>query len=128
MARNPNLAKYAFTSETGREASKKSAEVRRKNAAERKAMKETLELLMRMSMKKGKVTSAEDIMNLAEAQGKNVSVQTAIGLAAVKRATSGDMQAITFIRDQLGEKPSDKVQVDQSITIEEYAKNHKVKL
>lgn len=125
---NKDLVKYQFNSETAKAAAAKSVEVRRKNAAERKALKETLEILMRTSMKKGKVTSTEDIMNLAEAQGKNVTVQTAIALAAVKRATSGDMQAISFIRDQLGEKPSDKVQVDQSITIEEYAKNHTVKL
>ena len=117
-----------FTSETAREAQKKSAEVRHRNTVERKQMKQTLEILMRMAMKKGKVNSPEEIMNLADAQGKNVDVQTAIGIAAVKRATSGDMQAITFIRDQLGEKPSDKVEVDQSLTIETWAKNNKVEL
>ena len=46
----------------------------------------------------------------------------------VQRAMMGDVQAAQYIRDTVGEKPSDKVEVDQSLTIEAWAKKNKVKL
>lgn len=117
-----------FTSETGREAQKKGLAVRRKNIEERKKMAETLDVLLKKAKRKGKMVNASDIENLADAEGLNVDTQTAILVALVQRATMGDVQAIQFIRDTIGEKPTDKVEIDESKTIETWAKTHEIKL
>ena len=67
-------------------------------------------------------------MNMEEAEDLNIPVQTAIHLAMIKRALMGDVQAAQYIRDTVGEKPTDKVEMDQSLTIESWAKSHDVKL
>lgn len=117
-----------FTSETAREAQKKSAQKKSEYAKARKSMRDDMKLLLKMSIKKGSMVLPEDIENLAESLGMNVPVQTAINIAIVQRAMLGDVQAAQFIRDTIGEKPSDKVEVDQSLTVETWAKNHNVKL
>ena len=58
----------------------------------------------------------------------NISVQNAIDIAMVERAMLGDVQAAQYIRDTVGEKPTDKVELDSNLTIESWAKNHKLKL
>lgn len=106
----------------------KGAQAVAEKARKRKAMKEDLNILLNLSLKKGQMVYSEDIQSLAEAEGKNISVQTAIDIAMVQRAMMGDVQAAQYIRDTVGEKPSDKVEVDQSLTIEAWAKKNKVKL
>ena len=51
-----------------------------------------------------------------------------MNIAMIKRAIMGDVSAYLAIRDTLGEKPSDKLEIDSNLTVEEWAKNHKVKL
>jgi len=106
----------------------KGAEKRRQMNAERRAMKEDLNVLLKLTLKKGDLASVDDVLSLEEAQTKNVTVQQAMNIAMVQRALLGDVQAMQFIRDTLGEKPSDKVELDQNLTIEAWAKKHKVKL
>lgn len=101
---------------------------RKENIQKRKAMKEDLNILLKLTLKKGDSVSTDEILSLADAEGKNISVQTAMNIAMVQRAMLGDVQAYLAIRDTIGEKPSDKVQVDQSLTIESWAKSHNVKL
>lgn len=105
-----------------------SVEARRRNTAERTKMRDELNTLLKLSLKKGDLVTKDDVLNLEEAQEKNVSVQTAINVAMIQRAIMGDVQAATWVRDTLGEKPTDKVELDQSLTIEAWAKNHDVKL
>ena len=120
---------YQITKENAREMQARGVAKHKENVAKRKKMKEDLDILLRISKKKnGKIRSAEQIQSLAEAENVNCDAQTAILVATVQRAMAGDMQAVQFIRDTIGEKPSDKVEIDASKTIEEYAKNHKVKL
>ena len=107
---------------------KKSGEVRREKARLRKTLRENFDILLSKPLKKGKMMTAEDIQNMAETKDMNVDAQTAILLATIQRAMLGDVQATQFIRDTIGEKPSDKVEVDQSLTIEAWAKKNKVKL
>lgn len=114
--------------ERARELQKRGTEVRRAKAEARKTMKYTLDILLSKSLRKGALVLPDDITNMAEAEGMNVDVQTAINIAVIQRAMMGDVQAIQFIRDTIGEKPSDKVELDQSLTIESWAKSHKVKL
>ena len=106
----------------------KGLEARRRNSAQRKKIREDLANLLTISLKSGQVVSGEDVMNLEEAQEMNLPVQTAINISMIKRALMGDVQAAQYIRDTVGEKPTDKVEMDQSLTIESWAKSHDVKL
>lgn len=110
------------------ESKQKALENRAETYRKRKLFKETISTLLSKSLKKGELATADDIMSLAEMDGKNVDVQTAILIAVVQRALMGDMTAVQFLRDTVGEKPSDKVEVDQNFTVESWAKRHKVKL
>lgn len=110
------------------ELAKQGVAKREENRAKRKAMKEDLNILLKLTLKKGDMAFAEDVLSLEEAQDMNISVQTAMDIALVQRALMGDVQAYLAIRDTVGEKPSDKVELDQSLTIESWAKNHEVKL
>ena len=119
---------FEKNSEYAREMARKGAIIRNKKAAERKKMKEDLNTLLKIALKRGDITDPEDILNLKEAENMNLPVQTAINIAMLKRALLGDVQAAQYIRDTVGEKPTDKVEVDASQTIEAWAKSHKVKL
>ena len=107
---------------------RRGAETKKRNNAERKKMKSDLDLLLRMALKHGDIVDPEDVLSLEEAQEINLPVQTAISISMIKRALLGDVQAAQYIRDTVGEKPSERVQMDQSLTIESWAKSHSVKL
>ena len=77
----------------------------------RKEMKETLDILLNMPMKKGKVYTAEDIKCFADLKGKNITIDQAMMVCLVQKALKGDLNAIGMVRDTIGEKPSDKVEV-----------------
>lgn len=86
---------------------KKSGEVRRK----KKALKETLDVLLSMPMKSGKHTDIEAIKNFTALKGKNISVQEAIAIAMLQKAMKGDEKAAAWVRDTAGQKPTDKVEM-----------------
>lgn len=117
-----------ITSEEAREMQRIGAQKLKERNASRKQMKFTIDTLLSKSLKKGELCTADDVMSLAEMDGKNIDVQTAIMIAVVQRALMGDMSAVQFLRDTVGEKPSDKIELDSSLTVETWAKKHKVKL
>lgn len=117
-----------ITSEEAREMQRIGAQKVKERNASRKQMKFTIDTLLSKSLKKGELCTADDVMSLAEMDGKNIDVQTAIMIAVVQRALMGDMTAVQFLRDTVGEKPSDKIELDSSLTVEAWAKKHKVKL
>lgn len=123
-----NLRKLKKGDPESKRISKLGNEAVKEKARKRRAIREDLDILLNLSLKKGQMVYSEDIQSLAEAEGKNISVQTAIDIAMVQRAMMGDVQAAQYIRDTVGEKPSDKVELDQSLTIEAWAKKNKVKL
>lgn len=82
---------------------------------EKKAMKDTLEMILGLSLKKGKKANVESVQSLAELKGKNISVQEAIAIAMAQRAMKGDVSAVAFIRDTTGQKPTDKVKMSGEI-------------
>ncbi|MBR3062346.1 MAG: hypothetical protein IKG65_08065 [Exiguobacterium sp.] len=102
--------------------------VRKQNSVKRQKMRDELNTLLKLSLQKGDLILPEEVTSLAEAKDLNIPVQTAINIAMIQRAIMGDVQAATWVRDTLGEKPTDKVELDQSLTIEAWAKNHDVKL
>ena len=108
MANEENLK--PFTSEQsleeavskGRKGGIASGKARR----EKKAMKDTLETLLSMSLKEGKIDDVETIQGIAALKGKNITVQEAIMLAQINKAIKGDTKAAEYIRDTSGNKPT----------------------
>lgn len=117
-----------ITKENAREMQLKGVEAKKEKAKQRKAFRETLDILLTKSIKKGKLISAEGVQSIAEAEKLNISAQEAMAISMIQRAMMGDVNAFSTIRDTVGEKPSDKVEIDQSLTIENYAKTHKIKI
>ena len=111
-----------------KEIQRKGVEAHSRACAERRKMKEELNTLLKISLRRGDIIDADDVLSLEEADKANISVQTAINIAMIKRAIMGDVQAAQYLRDTVGEKPTDKVELDQSLTVEAWAKKHKVKL
>ena len=92
--------------ENGRKGALKAIETKRK----RKAMKETLEVLLDMPMKRGKVYTAEEMKSFADLKGKNITIDQAMMICLVQKALKGDLSAIAMVRDTIGEKPAEKVE------------------
>lgn len=116
MARNEGFerGKNAFermTPEQRAENGRKGGLAKGEATRRRKEMKETLDILLNMPMKKGKVYTAEDIKCFADLKGKNITIDQAMMICLVQKALKGDLNAIAMIRDTVGEKPSDKVEV-----------------
>ena len=116
MARNEGFerGKNAFermTPEQRAENGRKGGLAKGEATRRRKEMKETLDILLNMPMKKGKVYTAEDIKCFADLKGKNITIDQALMVCLIQKALKGDLNAIAMIRDTVGEKPSDKVEV-----------------
>ena len=92
--------------ECGRKGAQKSTETKRK----RKEMRETLNILLKMPLKKGKQYSAEDVKCFADLKGKNITIDQAMMVCLVQKALKGDLSAISMVRDTVGEKPVEKVE------------------
>ena len=99
--------------EYGRKGAEKANETKRK----RKEMRETLDILLNMPMKKGKVYSAEDIKSFADLKGKNITIDQAMMITLVQKALKGDLNAITMVRDTVGEKPTDKMEIKDTTPV-----------
>lgn len=84
---------------------------------ERKAMKETLESLLSMPMDAGKAADIDTIRNYAALNGKNITVQEAIMLAQIKKAMDGDTKAAEYVRDTIGQKPDNKMNIDMKLPV-----------
>lgn len=106
-----------LTEEEHREIARKggiaSGEARKKQ----KMMKDTLNMLLNLTLKSGDVTKPEEIKSLADIAGANLTLDQAILIAQIKKAVKGDTQSATFIRDTSGNKPVDEVkqQIDADI-------------
>lgn len=99
--------------ENGRKGGIASAKAKR----EKKAMKETLETLLALSLKSGKVADIEELQNLAAIKGKNITVQDAIMLKQIQKAMKGDTKAAEYVRDTSGNKPKDELEMDMDMDL-----------
>lgn len=114
MATTENLNKITSVDEArkkGRKGGIKSGKVRK----ERKAMKETAEMILGLTLKDGTVTDLEDIQSMAAANGKNITVQDAIILKQAQKALKGDIRAAEFIRDTSGNRPTNEQRMDVAV-------------
>ena len=97
MANEQNLVKgdeiHVFTPEEHSKGGKRSAEVRR----EKRELRKALEILMEQEIKdkKGNVKTGTEAM----------------ALAVFQKALKGDIKAFEVVRDTVGQKPIEKVQV-----------------
>lgn len=91
--------------ELARLGAQKSAKVRR----EKKAMRERLEMLLDMTLRKG---LDDHFDNIEDSEGKNLTVQDKILLEMLKKAMQGDINAAVYIRDTSGQKPKDEKDVN----------------
>ena len=90
-----NLKKgVKITKETAKENNRKSTIAKR----QKKTMRETLELML------GLFTDGED--------DTRITYQDAILLSAIKKAQQGDIKAMEFIRDTIGQKPVIETKAD----------------
>lgn len=78
---------------------------------EKKAMKDTLAILLSMPMKDGDSADIDAIQSIASLSGKNITVQEAIMLAQIKKAVKGDTRAAEFVRDSSGNKLKEGVEI-----------------
>ena len=99
--------------EYGRKGAEKANETKRK----RKEMRETLDILLNMPLKKGKVYSAEEIKSFADLKGKNITIDQAMMVCLVQKALKGDLNAISMVRDTVGEKPTDKMEIKDTTPV-----------
>jgi len=81
----------------------------------RKSWKETAEIVLKMSLRDGKVDSISGIESIKSASRKdpntgelvfNLTVQDHILLSLAGKASKGDVKAIELLRDILGEQPA----------------------
>ena len=99
-----------MTPEQRAENGRKGGLAKREATRKRKEMRETLDILLNMPMKKGKVCTAEDIKCFADLKGKNITIDQAMMVCLVQKALKGDLNAIGMVRDTVGEKPAEKVE------------------
>lgn len=98
--------------ERGRRGGIASGEARRR----KKTMRETLEAILLMQVGTGKSTDIDAITKFAELKGKNITVQEAMIIAQAQKALKGDLPALQFIRDTMGQKPTDNMNLVAEMT------------
>ena len=104
MANNENLKPVRTKSEArkrGANGGKKSGEVRR----QKKTMKEMLDYLLQ-----------QDITNK---QGETKNTLEVMMTAQIKEAIKGNTKAARFVRDTIGEMPTQKVELDSSEVVKQ---------
>ena len=118
MAGRKNLIKAEdLTSEELRERAKKGGIASGKARREKKMMRETLDMLLSMPMKNGKSADVESIRSFAALKGKNISVQEAILIAQIQKAMKGDTTAAEYVRDTMGQRPVDSVDMTMNLPV-----------
>lgn len=109
---NPdNLSR--LTKEQRVEYARKAGLASAKKRQERKKMAETLNIIMKMPLKKGDAKNLEKIKAFSDLNGLNLSVQDALMILLTNKALKGDLKAILAVRDTLGDAPKQQVQLEE---------------
>jgi len=112
-----NLVKAEdLTSEELRNRAKKGGKASGKARRDKREQKQIILDVLSMPLKEG---SIEEITSLTAAAGANLSVNQAIVIQQVKKALKGDKKAAEYLRDTAGQKPSDKVQLNTGVNIDD---------
>ena len=100
-----------MTPEQRREYGRKGGLKKGENYKRRKELRETLDVLLDMPLRTGRTTSVEKVQAFANLKGKNITVDQAMMVCLIQKALKGDLNAIAMIRDTIGEKPTEKLDV-----------------
>ncbi len=90
-----------------------SGESRRK----KKAMRESLQILLDMSLKAGEECDIDKVESFKALEGKNITVEQAMLVKQIQKALKGDTTALTFLRDTSGQNPSAKIDLTGAIPV-----------
>ena len=100
-----------MTPEQRREYGRKGGLKKGENYKRRKELRETLDVLLDMPLRTGRTTSVEKVQAFANLKGKNITVDQAMMVCLIQKALKGDLNAIAMVRDTIGEKPTEKLDV-----------------
>jgi hypothetical protein len=104
MARQDNLLKAEdLTSEQLRKRATNGGIASGKARRKRKAIKETLNTLLTMTLKNDDPADLDEIQSIAALKGKNITVQEAIAFAQIQKAIKGDTRAAMLLLEMLGD-------------------------
>lgn len=85
---------------------------------ERKAMRESLEIILGLALEDDKeACDIDELKSYASLKGKNITVEQAMIIAQVKKALKGDTQAFTTLRDTSGQAPNQKVDITGAVPV-----------
>ncbi|MBQ4092455.1 MAG: hypothetical protein IJC82_04010 [Firmicutes bacterium] len=104
MANEQNLIprENGFTQEEAKKGGRKSGEVRTLRAEIRKQMN--------LKVPKDGMADVHELMDELGFAKKDRTYFTAMAAAAIHKAAKGDVKAMEFVRDTVGEKPTEKVE------------------
>ena len=98
-----------LTEEQQREIAKKGAMKSVEVRKEKKLMKEALKELLKLPIKNSDIKAELEELGLEKSEMNN---QTALMVSAYKSGLEGNIKAIEFIRDTIGEKPKEEIKVN----------------
>ena len=112
MANEQNLIPFTTGSrEEAREAGRKGGIASGKARRTRKAVRETLDLLLRTDVRSEEVRAAMDDMGIDK---EDQNYQMLLMMSVFKEAVNGDKESLKFIVDMLNERPVNNQQQDTS--------------
>ena len=111
MANDKNLR--TPTTKEAREIGRKGGIASGKARKQRKLMQEVANNILNMPLKDGDI---DEIRNLAEVRGLNITVQEAILISMVKKALKGDSKAAAYVRDTAGQMPTSNIEVKTEVS------------
>lgn len=116
MANDQNLIrpKRDRTAKQRRENARKAGIASGKKRHERKALQDLAKIVLNMPVGPGGIDDIED-MDLSEIRKKNLTIGEKAVLMAGRKASKGDLSALSFLRDTAGEKPVEKVEVSADV-------------
>lgn len=106
-----------MTPEQRRECGRKGGIASGESKRKKKAIRETLDVLLAMPVKSGKYADIESVKNFAALKGKNINVQEAMVISMLQRAMKGDVKAAEWIRDTAGQRPVDNVNMSMNLPV-----------
>lgn len=77
-------------------------------------MQDLAKIVLDMPVGPGGIDDIED-MDLSEISTKNLTIGEKAVLMAGRKASKGDLSALTFLRDTAGEKPVEKVEINADV-------------
>lgn len=107
------IKKGELTSEEAKRRGRNGGRASVKARRERRRFEETLRIMLTLPTKQGKVTDAAKLKTLSkdELEAANLTVQDKIVVRLINEAMKGNTKAYEAIRDQMGEKPTDRQEV-----------------